>query len=58
MKQILNQIYHGIGALLVCIGFILYMGIASMYTGADIMRLAICAIATFTCGIFLLWWRV
>lgn len=58
MKQVLNQIFNGIGALLICIGFILYMGIASMYTASDVMRLAVCAIATMGCGVFLLWWQV
>ena len=58
MRAFYNTLLHGIGALLICIGFIFYVGIAEFDVVANAMRLAVCAIATMGTGVLLLWWRV
>ena len=51
MKAFYNTFLHGLGALF-------YMGIAEFDVVANAMRLAVCAIATMSTGVLLLWWRV
>ena len=58
MKAFYNTLLNGIGALLICIGFIFYIGIAEFDVVANAMKLAVCAIATISTGALLLWWRV
>lgn len=58
MKAFYNTFLHGIGALLICISFIFYIGIAEFDVVANAMRLATCAILTMCTGVLLLRWRV
>lgn len=62
MKQTLNQIYHGIGYLLFCIGFIICLGMAGNsdlgMELSQVMRYSICGVLMMVCGGFLAWWRV
>lgn len=62
MKQTLNQIYHGIGYLLICIGWIVIIGMAG---NSDlgmalnlVMRYSICGLLMMGCGVFLSRWHV
>ena len=58
MRAFYNTLLNGVGALLICIGFIFYIGIAEFDVVANAMRLAVCAIATMGTGVLLLRWRV
>jgi hypothetical protein len=58
----LNTIYHSIGYLLVCIGWIICLGVAgNSDLGMDlslVMRYAMCGMAMMLIGFFLTRWRV
>ena len=62
MKRTLNSIYHGIGCMLICIGWILVLGAAGNNDlGVDldlVVRLGICGMCSMLCGLFLTRWRV
>lgn len=61
MKTI-NTIYHSIGFLLICVGWIIIIGMAG---NSDlgmalslVMRYSICGLLMMGCGVFLTRWRV
>lgn len=62
MKQTINQIYHGIGYLLFCIGFIICLGMAGNsdlgMALSMVMRYSICGMLLMGFGFLLTRWRV
>ena len=62
MKRTLNTIYHGIGYLLICVGFIMCVGAGgNSDLGMEIsmvVRYGLSGLATALTGLFLIWWRV
>ena len=62
MKRTLNTIYHSIGYLLICLGFVICIAAGGTSDcGADmafVARVGLCGLASLLCGVFLAWWRV
>ena len=62
MKRTLNTIYHSIGFLLICVGWIIVIGMAgNSDLGMDlslVMRYSICGLLMMGYGVFLTRWRV
>ena len=62
MKKTLNTIYHGIGYMLVCVGFIMCVGAGgNSDLGMEltmVARYGLSGLATALTGLFLIWWRV
>lgn len=58
MRKTLTTIYNGVGALLICVAFIMYMGVAATEAPVDVLRLGVCAMATMGCGLLLSHWKV
>ncbi len=62
MKQTINTIYHGLGYLMICIGFIIIIGAGgNSDLGMELSmvgRYGISGLLTLLCGALLVWWRV
>ena len=62
MRRTANTILHGIGCLLLCLGFIMMIGAAgNSDLGAEmgqVVRYETSGFLTLLCGAFLKWWRI
>lgn len=62
MRQTLNTIYHGLGYMMICTGWIIMIGTAgSSDLGMPLAEVTRCALAGLTAcagGVFLTWWKI
>lgn len=62
MKHTINNIYHGLGAILVMLGIVICIGASgNSDLGMDMVavtRYEVCGLLTLLTGVFLTWWRV
>ena len=62
MRHFINNVYHGIGYLLVCIGIFVLIGAAGNsdlgVALSQVMRLGLSGLVMMAFGAFFVWWRV